>query len=102
MSHPPPKIFRPSTVLPIPFYFISFRNYTGPTNQGLNEGRSRNYGSRGQYSPVIEIDEDSHSKFINETSQGGGRSGRGTSVGPGGIFFKKFLEIVFLFLVKIR
>ena len=33
---------------------------------------------------MIEIDEDSHSKFINETSQGGGRSGRGTSVGPGG------------------
>merc|ERR1719491_1056656 len=60
------------------------KNYTGPTNQGINEGRSRNYGSRGQYSPVIEIDEDSHSKFINETSQGGGRSGRGTSVGPGG------------------
>ena len=65
-------------------YLFSFRNYTGPTNQGINEGRSRNYGSRGQYSPVIEIDEDSHSKFINETSQGGGRSGRGTSVGPGG------------------
>ena len=59
------------------------RNYTGPTNQGADERRSRNYGSRGQYSPVIEIDEDSHSKFINES--GAGRSGRGTStIGAGG------------------
>ena len=61
--------------------FYLFRNYTGPTNIGGDERRSRNYGSRGQYSPVIEIDEDSHSKFINES--GAGRSGRGTStMGP--------------------
>ena len=53
-----------------------FRNYTGPTSGSGDERRSRNYGSRGQYSPVIEIDEDSHSKFITE-------SGVRASVGPG-------------------
>ena len=51
------------------YIFIFFRNYTGPTNQGINEGRSQNYGSHGQYAPVIKIDMDSHSKFINETSR---------------------------------
>ena len=62
------------------------RNYSGPTSQGNDDRRSRNYGSRGQYSPVIEIDEDSHSKFIGESSVGGGLRGRypgSNSGGPG-------------------
>lgn len=50
------------------------RNYTGPTSGGGDERRSRNYGSRGQYSPVIEIDEDSHSKFNTEARTSGGPS----------------------------
>ena len=68
----------------LPFSF--FRNYTGPTSGVGDERRSRNYGSRGQYSPVIEIDEDSHSKFITESgvraSVGPGGSGRGGGVQP--------------------
>merc|ERR1719346_663015 len=59
------------------------KNYTGPTSGSGDERRSRNYGSRGQYSPVIEIDEDSHSKFIGESSVGPGRS-RYTGSNSGG------------------
>ena len=60
------------------------RNYSGPTGtQGNDERRSRNYGSRGQYSPVIEIDEDSHSKFIGESSGIRGRYPGSNSGGPG-------------------
>ena len=66
------------------FIFIfSYREYRGPTSQGNDERRSRNYGSRGQYSPVIEIDEDSHSRFIGESSVGPGRS-RYTGSNSGG------------------
>ena len=63
--------------------FFSYREYRGPTTQGNDERRSRNYGSRGQYSPVIEIDEDSHSRFIGESSVGPGRS-RYTGSNSGG------------------
>lgn len=68
--------------------FKQNRNYSGPTSQSVTEDRkSRLHSSRGNYSPVIEIDEDSHSKFVSEsnqrTSRHGGGSGAGGGVGGG-------------------
>ncbi|CAB4054728.1 UNC80 [Lepeophtheirus salmonis] len=42
------------------------KNYSGPTNQGgVDDRKTRLHSSRGgPYSPVIEIDEDSHSRYI--------------------------------------
>ncbi len=42
----------------------SFRNYSGPTSHAANMEKSRLHsgGRSGVYSPVIEIDDDSHSR----------------------------------------
>lgn len=59
-----------------------FRNYSGPALHQQGTDKSRGLGGRaaasGPYSPVIEIDDDSHSRFIGA---GGGDSGRGRYFG---------------------
>ena len=66
----------------------NYRNYSGPTSQSAteNERKSRAHTSSrgGGYSPVIEIDEDSHSRFVSDTT----RLSRGPGAAEKGIVDK--------------
>ena len=46
---------------------LYYRLYAGPTNTNELRSTSQYYSSRAPYSPVIEIDDDSHSKFIADS-----------------------------------
>ena len=46
------------------------RNYNGPAMQSSGDDRkSRLHSGRGPYSPVVEIDEDSHSRFMGDSAR---------------------------------
>ena len=54
------------------FLYIYFRNYSGPTSQSGTDyerkSRIQNNGNRGGgYSPVIEMDEDSNTRYFSES-----------------------------------